>query len=106
MRNLNKYSFQKLYPVCSVVAEVLMVQFEVCWQMGSASTGRAPQQLTESPFKYLNIGDLLNDSYQIFGNVGPEFSRLSKSLGGDTNYFMYAATGKKTDHIRHYLIHQ
>ena len=30
-----------------------MVQYEVCWPMGSASTGRAPQQLTESPFKYL-----------------------------------------------------
>ena len=42
LRNLNIYSFQKLYPVC--------------WPMGSASTGRAPQQLTESPFKYLNNG--------------------------------------------------
>ncbi len=30
-----------------------MVQYEVCWPMGSASTGRAPQQLTGSPFKYL-----------------------------------------------------
>ena len=31
-----------------------MVQYEVCWPVGSAQTGRAPQQLTISPFKYLN----------------------------------------------------
>ena len=30
-----------------------MVQYEVCWPIGSASTGRAPHQLTGSPFKYL-----------------------------------------------------
>ena len=31
-----------------------MVQYEVCWPIGSALTGRAPHQLTGSPFKYLN----------------------------------------------------
>ncbi len=31
-----------------------MVQFEVCWPVRSASTGRAPQQLTKLPFKYLD----------------------------------------------------
>ncbi len=53
LRNLNIYSFQKLYPVCSATWLRDVVQYEVCWPMGSASTGRAPQQLTESPFKYL-----------------------------------------------------
>ena len=33
---------------------ICMVQYEVCWPMGSALTGRAPQQLTKPPFKYLN----------------------------------------------------
>ena len=37
LRNLNMYSFQKLCPVCS------------------ALTGRAPHQLTGSPFKYLKL---------------------------------------------------
>ena len=32
-----------------------MVQYELCWPTGSASTGRVPQQLTESPFKYINL---------------------------------------------------
>ncbi len=40
------YSFQKLYPVSSAT-------YEVCWPMGRVPTGRAPHQLTESPFKYL-----------------------------------------------------
>ncbi len=30
-----------------------MGKYEVCWPMGRVPTGRAPHQLTESPFKYL-----------------------------------------------------
>ncbi len=61
------YSFQKLCPVCSATwlsdahkpkkfrkNVICMVQYEVCWPVGSASTGAAPQQLAGSPFKYLN----------------------------------------------------
>ncbi len=58
LRNLNMYSFQKLCPVCSAtwLSDALrVVQYEV-WEVGSASTGRAPQQITGSPFKYLNLG--------------------------------------------------
>ncbi len=50
------YSLQKLCPVCSAtwLSDALcMVQYEVCWLVGSASTGRMPQQLTRLPFKYL-----------------------------------------------------
>ncbi len=46
------YSFQKLCPVCCANV-ICMVHYEVCWPLGSASTGRAPKQLTGSPFKYL-----------------------------------------------------
>ena len=62
LRKLNMYSFQKLCPVCSAINVICMVQFEVCWPVGSASTGRAPQQLTESPFKYLNYQRAWRDS--------------------------------------------
>ena len=37
-----------------------MVKYELCWSMGNASTGRAPQQLTESPFKYLKVFSIPN----------------------------------------------
>ena len=65
LRNLNMYSPQKLYPLCSAtwLSEALFHKMstlsnlaykrDLSWPMGSASTGRAPQQLTESPFKYL-----------------------------------------------------
>ena len=54
------YSFQKLCPVCSAtwlsdaLNMICMVQYEVCWLVENASTGRAPQQLTGLPFKYLS----------------------------------------------------
>ena len=32
-----------------------MGKYEVCWPMGRIPTGRAPHQLTESPFKYLKL---------------------------------------------------
>ncbi len=55
LRNLNIYSFQKSCPVCSAtwLSDALcMVQYEVCWPVGTASASRAPQQLTRSSFKY------------------------------------------------------
>ncbi len=36
-----------------------MGKYEVCWPLGMVPTGRAPHQLTKSPFKYLNV-DLCN----------------------------------------------
>ncbi len=59
LRNLNIYSFQKLYPVSSATwlsDDLKPKEYEVCWPMGRVPTGRAPHQLTESPFKYLNFG--------------------------------------------------
>ncbi len=47
------YSSQKLYPVRSATW-LSLVNYEVCWPVGSLPTGRVPQQLSMSPFKYLN----------------------------------------------------
>ena len=49
------HSLQKFCPVYAAkwLSDAIgMVKYEVCWPMGSASTGRAPHQLTESPYKY------------------------------------------------------
>ena len=62
LRNLNMYSSQKLYPVCSATWLNMKCVIEMRsrgdvvlpdrgqWEVPQ----QAPQQLTESPFKYLN----------------------------------------------------
>ena len=39
---------------------ICLVNYEVCWPMGSLPTGRVPQQLSTSPFKYLKYTFLYN----------------------------------------------
>ncbi len=64
----------------------LMGKYEVCWPMGRVPAGRAPNQLTESPFKYLNSQEdgknLRNNFYSSASTlIQPTYySKLSSNL--------------------------
>ena len=69
-----------------------MVQFEVCWPVGSVPTGRAPQCLTGSPFKYLKHILYQNQYYKVL-----HINVRSCAPSGRTRTFLhilYGGTGK------------